>query len=244
MSKFSRLKEHLGFSEAARLYLQMKRKKYRGIQMKGLKHPFTLRNNPYDYVTFEEVLLKQSYQLPEGFTPRTIIDGGGNIGLTAVFFANRFPAATIITVEPDAANFKLLEANCLAYENITPVNAGIWSHSAHLAVIDSGGGNNAFTVQEVPGPSPGTITALSIPEIMQRQQWKTVDVVKLDIEGSEKQVFSENYESWLPAAKAVYVELHDRMVEGCSKAVFAAMSKFNFSCGIVGENLLFVNKDV
>lgn len=243
MSKFTRIKEQIGFWDAVQLYYtEMKRKKFTNIQMKGLKHPFTLRANPYDYVTFEEVLLRRSYELPESIVPSTIIDGGGNIGLTAVFFANRYPKASIVTVEPDTANFKLLEANCIPYQNIMPVRAGIWSHPCHLQIIDKGQGNNAFMVQEISQPAAGSIEAWSIDGIMKKQQWETVDVIKLDIEGSEKQVFEKNYENWLPKTKALFVELHDRMVEGSSKAVFAAISKYNFSCEIVGENLLFVNR--
>lgn len=180
--------------------------------------------------------------LPAGTAPASIIDGGGNIGLTAVFFANNFPSAKIVTVEPDTDNFKLLEANCLPYENITPVKAGIWSHPAQLKVVDKGFGNNAFTVQEVDVNTAGSITALGIEDIRQKEKWDTIDVVKLDIEGSEKQVFEKNYESWLPKTRILFIELHDRMVPGSSKAVFAAVSKYDFTCVIAGENLLFVNK--
>jgi FkbM family methyltransferase len=241
MSKFSRLKANLGFWEAAQLYVQMRNKGYKDVRMKKIEHPFTLRKNPYDYVTFEEVLLKKSYELPAGVKPARIIDGGGNIGLTAVFFANRFPEAKIITVEPDKDNFELLSANCSSYKNITCMNAGIWNRPAHLTIIDQGHGNNAFTVEEVAVAVPGSVAAVSIESIRQSQQWDTIDVVKLDIEGSEKQVFEKEYESWLPRTKVLFIELHDRMVKGCSKAVFAAMSKYDFNCEIAGENLLFVN---
>lgn len=245
MSKFGRLKAELGFWDAVQLYYgQMRRKNYRDIKMKGIQYPFTLRKNPFDYATFEEVFVKKTYTLPAGISPATIIDGGGNIGLTAMFLANRFPDAKIITVEPDTDNFNLLEKNCFPYKNITPVKAGIWSRRAQLQVIDEGHGNNAFTVREVSTASPGTISAISIDDIRKEQGWETIDLVKLDIEGSEKQVFGENYESWLPVTRTLFVELHDRMLEGCSKAVFSAISRYNFTCGIAGENLLFVNKSL
>lgn len=243
MSKFTRIKDELGFWTAVQLYYtEMKRKKFRDIKMQGLKHPFSLRPNPYDYATFEEVLLRKTYDLKFPGTPQSIIDGGGNIGLTAIFFANRFPSATIVSIEPDTDNFKLLEANCIPYEKIFPVKAGVWSHSCHLKVVDTGQGNNAFTVEEVRASTPDTIEAWSIGDIMKKQQWSTIDIVKLDIEGSEKQVFQSNYESWLPKTKVLFVELHDRMVHGCSKALFTAISKYDFTCEIAGENLLLVNK--
>jgi tRNA1(Val) A37 N6-methylase TrmN6 len=66
-----------------------------------------MRKNPYDYATFEEVLLREDYNIDFGFEPRTIIDGGANIGLTS-FFANKYPQADIVAVEPEEGNFEML----------------------------------------------------------------------------------------------------------------------------------------
>ena len=67
---------------------------------------------------------------------------------------------------------------------------------------------------------------------------------KMDIEGSEREVFSIDAEHWLPITKCIIIELHDRMKDGCSTAVFKALSQFNFECTIKGENLVFINKDL
>ena len=71
--------------------------------------------------------------------------------------------------------------------------------------------------------------------------WDNCDIVKLDVEGSEKEIFSENYEGWLPKKKVLIVELHDRMKKGCRKAVFQAISRYDFSLQVAGENLVFTN---
>jgi hypothetical protein len=105
MSRFNTLLRHLRFSEALSIYLKVKRHQQEGLRISSLKKPFALRDNPYDYATFEEVLVRQTYQVDLGFSPGRIIDGGGNIGLTAAYFASRYPAANIVTVEPDPNNF-------------------------------------------------------------------------------------------------------------------------------------------
>ena len=242
MSRFKALKYYLGFGEAIRIYSQLKTGKK--IALKGIKYPFTIRNTGADYATFLEVMVKKDYQLPFAFSPKSIIDAGGNIGLTSIFLANKFPDAAIITIEPDNKNFKLLTDNTSPYKTITPLNKGIWTHTALLNVIDTGGGENSFIVEETLQPGNDSVAAISIDEIMKQQQWQTIDLLKIDIEGTEKNIFETGFEKWLPHTKVFFVETHDRMKKGCSQAVFNAVSHYNFSCSIAGENFLFINNDL
>jgi FkbM family methyltransferase len=73
------------------------------------------------------------------------------------------------------------------------IRSGIWSHSAILSVIDEGKGNNSFTVTEVLSARADSINAISIYEIMQERSWDTIDILKLDIEGAEKNVFEKKF---------------------------------------------------
>ena len=242
MSRFTNLKNHLSFSEAVKIYFRLKTKNRKNIRISKLKYPFTMRNNPYDYGSFEEVILKEAYNIPIDFIPGRIIDGGGNIGLTAAFLATKYPDAVIVSVEPDKDNFDLLQKNVAPYKNIKPMNGGIWYRSAFLLVRDLGWGNNGFMVEETINETKESIEAWSIAEVMQKMNWTHCDIVKLDVEGSEKEIFSANYESWLPKTKVLIVELHDRMKKGCSKAVFSAINKYNFSLSLAGENMVFTNE--
>ncbi len=244
MSRFKRLKYYLGFSEAVKIYLKLKMNSFNNLSLKGLKYPFAMRNNPSDYITFTEVLVKKDYKLPFEFTPTAIIDAGGNIGLTAIFFASQFPDAKIVTLEPDKNNFDLLLGNVAPYKNIIALNKGIWTSNAFLNVIDTGNGQNSFIVEEILVPNEQSVEAVAIHEIMQQQGWSGIDLLKIDIEGTEKNIFETNYEKWLPFTKVFFVETHDRMKKGCSAAVFTAANKYNFSCTVAGENFLFVNEDL
>ena len=242
MSRYRKFRSFLSFSEAWPLYMRFKTGKLENIRLSRLKHPFSLRKNPFDYYTFLEVVLQEAYSLKKDFTPATIIDGGGNIGLTAAYFATKYPGAQVVSVEPDDDNFRMLTRNTEAYSNIKALQGGIWSSPSWLQVKDSGIGNNGFTVEEVPAQSPGAIRAWSIPSLMEEMNWKTIDLVKLDVEGSEKEIFTSGYEQWLPHTRVLVVELHDRMKKGCSRAVFNAISQYHFSLEIAGENLVFYNE--
>ncbi|MDP9230281.1 MAG: FkbM family methyltransferase, partial [Bacteroidota bacterium] len=89
----------------------------------------------------------------------------------------------------------------------------------------------------------GAIRSWGISDIMRQMNWTHCDIVKLDVEGSEKEIFSDNYQNWLSRTKTLIVELHDRMKKGCSKAVFSALNHYNFSVSIAKKNLFFKNED-
>jgi FkbM family methyltransferase len=241
MSRFSSLIEHLPFGEALAVYLAMKTGRWNDFRLKKLKHPFAMRNNPYDFATFEEVLLQETYHIPAGFVPETIIDGGANIGLTAIYFASKFPGASIVSVEPDKENFQFLRENSRPYPNIIPLQAGIWSKETYLQLIDSGKGNNAFTVEESESAGGNVFRALTPGGIMRQRQWKSIDILKLDIEGSEKNVFESNYEDWLPFVNMLIIELHDMLMPGSSATVLEVLSAYGFSGSSKGENWIFIN---
>ncbi len=244
MSRFSLLKKYLPLGEALSIYRKIKSKKYSGLKVSRLQYPFNMRDNAYDFATFEEVILRETYKIQLDFKPRYIIDGGGNIGLTAAYFATQFPEADIVTLEPDKENFALLQKNTSAYKNIMALNSGLWWRTADLVVKDMGLGNNGFVVEETAEKTTGSVPALSINDIMLQQGWKHIDLVKLDVEGSEKEIFSSGFENWLPKTRVLIVELHDRMKKGCSRSVFNAMNAFHFSLEIAGENLVFRNEDL
>jgi FkbM family methyltransferase len=187
--------------------------------------------------------LEDQYNFNIPFTPTTIIDGGANIGLASVYFAHRYPGASIVAVEPSQENFHVVEKNIVGCTKVKAKLGGIWNDSKHLAIVNATDNDNAFMVEEVDASAAGSIPAYSIGSIMQEMNWSTIDVLKLDIEGSEKEVFEKNYERWLPHTKMIIIEVHDHMRKGAAKSVFAAMNKYNFSFSMHHENLLFINLD-
>lgn len=243
MSRFYTLRKHLGLSAAIAMYRKLKSGRPVDIKVNRLLHPFSMRNNPYDFATFEEVILNETYSIALDFTPASIIDGGGNIGLTACYFATKYPGAKVVTIEPDTDNFNILQSNIKPYASIEAIKAGVWNRDTHLKISNADAGNNAFTVEETDQSEEGTIAAVSISSVMQRMGWNTIDVLKLDIEGAEKEVFSGDVDNWLPKTKVLIIELHDMVKPGCSKAVFRAINPYNFSFNIKGENIIFTNLD-
>jgi FkbM family methyltransferase len=232
-----------GFTDGIIFFIRRIFKKDGCYRSSRYKTNIYLRNKYADKVTFKQVFLEGQYNFNIPFTPTTIIDGGANIGLASVYFSHRYPNASIVAVEPSQDNFKVFEKNIVNFSNVKSKLGGIWNDNKHLSIVNSTDYDNSFMVEEVDPSTSGSIPAYSIGSIMQEMNWSTIDLLKLDIEGSEKEVFEKNYESWLPHTKMIIVEVHDHMRKGAAKSVFAATNKYNFSFSMNHENLIFVNLD-
>lgn len=201
--------------------------------------PIYLRNNSTDYATFTQVFYSEQYNFPFSKQPKVIVDCGANIGLSTIYFKNRFPNAKIIAIEPDSGNYEMLLKNTEAYPDIRCIKAGIWNTSTNLEVVDLNMGEWGFMVKAVDHPTESTIKGISIKEIITSFDLDRIDILKIDIEGSEKELFELGQDEWLPFVNTIIIETHDRIKKGTSKSIFSALVKYDFSLTIKGENLLF-----
>ncbi len=216
------------------------------LMFEKIPSPIYLRKKTSDIPTFHQIFTFKDYDINLDFTPVNIIDAGANIGLAAVFFATKFPSATIVCVEPEKSNFGMIEKNTAGYSNIHPLKRAISNVTdLSLNVVDSGGGNWSFTTQSTENTITGKVIdkveTISIGKIMSENKFDSIDILKIDIEGAEKELFESNYEAWLPRTRCLIIELHDGMKVGCSKSFFNAISKYDFSYKQRGENLIFIN---
>src|SRR5687768_15197616 len=88
------------------------------VRAAGLAHPVHLRPGTSDVWILDQVVTKREYAV-DGIAPaRAIVDAGANIGLATAFFATEHPTATILAIEPEAANHALLVQNSAPYPNV------------------------------------------------------------------------------------------------------------------------------
>lgn len=209
------------------------------IRLRNIKAPLKLRlKGTSDKTAFYQVFLNKEYEIKLATPPRYIIDAGANIGLTSVYLANKYPDAAIISIEPDRENFEVLQANVEAYPQIIALNTALWSKSCHVKVKDIGMGTTGFIVEPCSPKEPGALQAMSLNDIMVQYHFPQIDLLKVDIEGSEKHLLSENYEYWLSRTRTLVIELHDRFREGCSSALLKTFAQLNFTIEPKGENLV------
>lgn len=227
----------LGFFKAIKHeYNSRYRKKTYKVKPYGYKYPIFLRGKTSDCYAFFQVITSRGYKLFADFKPEIIIDCGANIGLTTIFFKKNYPQAQIIAIEPEKSNFDLLRKNTALYNDVICLQNGIWDKSCYLKVIDEHAEKWAFRVEE--SIEKTDICAISINDIIKSYNLKFIDVLKIDIEGAEKQIFTNGFKEWLPLVKVLMIELHDSTNPGCSKALFKALDGFDFSTVFQGETLV------
>jgi len=216
------------------------------IEFKLPEYPFPLklRKHTSDEPTFRQIFLNTRYNISIEFEPLKIIDGGANIGYSSVFFAHKYPKAEIIAIEPDKSNFELLQYNTANYAQVKNVNSALWHKSAFLKIANPNTEKWAFQVIETNKGDVNSFDSCSIQDLMNLNSWDHIDILKLDIEGAEKFIFSENYELWLPRTKILIIELHERMQPGCTEIFYQAIKKYDFKESISGENLVFQNRNI
>jgi len=92
------------------------------------------------------------------------------------------------------------------------------------------------------------VPAITMTEIIDKYNIQRIDILKIDIEGAEKELFSYNYESWLPKVRCIVIELHDLYRPGCATAFFKAISNRQFNMFCKGEDIVITfneqNKEV
>ena len=217
---------------------------YRILQLDGLKNPFIFRPIAADIGIIRSIFGEEEYALPpiKNFQPKLILDCGGNIGCAAVYFANKYPAAQIYSVEPEKNNFRLLEYNTFLYKNVHPINSALWDKSAFVGVEKEDDLNElAFTVFETTAENPEALRTITVAKLLAASGFEEIDILKIDIEGAEKEVFAApDVDEWLPKVKVLIIELHDRMKRGCSYEFFKAVSKYKWFFAFRGENLIFI----
>lgn len=227
----------------------------RAFTVPGYEAPIQLRDSTSDHAIFWEVMVMRQYGL-EGFSQTArlqavyeqmvrdnrrplIVDCGGNIGLSAVWFAQQFPKATIYVIEPDGNNFDILTKNVAPFGNrIHSLRGGVWCQSGALRIMNPEAGSANFRVNLVDRSGPNTIRAYTIDEIFELADSQEALIVKLDIEGSQKAVFAANT-GWVGRSHLIALELDDWLYpwECTSQPFFACVSHYPFDYLISGQTI-------
>jgi FkbM family methyltransferase len=190
--------------------------------------PVHMRTASSDVTMAASMLIREEYADVVCKAPRVIVDLGANIGASALYFARKFTQARIIAVEPEKENYRLLVKNTEAYPAIVPVQAAIWSHSGQRALLDRSTGEVGYTLcgTDTPAHSLGQqVECMTLDELLARHSIDRVDILKMDIEGAEKDVM-EAAGSWIEKVDILTVELHDRIQQGCTQTFRHATRDF------------------
>jgi FkbM family methyltransferase len=184
-----------------------------------------LRLGTTDVAAFEHVFFRKEYGFSLQKEPSVIVDAGANAGMSAVYFSTRYPHAKVIAIEPEPTTFDVLRKNAELFPQIVPVKAALWNREGAVQIEDAGGGHWAMRVTEADPSSAKFIPTVTIPMLLKQHAIDYIDVLKIDIEGAEYEIF-EDASSWIDQVGMICVELHDRFRPGCAQLFEAATAAF------------------
>ena len=215
------------------------------IFLTPVRRNVVLRRGTSDIKCLQNVFLDLEYKTHFRTDPKVIIDAGANIGMATLFFSLHYPQAKIVAIEPEPSNFALLRQNCSALRNVTLVHAALWPTEQALVIQDSQAEKWAFSVKV--GESAADLDAVksvTVPGLLDELEIGHIDILKLDVEGAERELFNRGAESWLGAVGLIIIELHDRFVPGCAFALYSKIVQYPFVQEIEGKNIFINFQDI
>jgi FkbM family methyltransferase len=137
---------------------------------------------------FVNVWLDDEYGLEQlACSPKTIVDIGGNIGLFSLWALRQFPQATLHAYEPNRRAADYYEKNLQQFDNATLFHDAVGSITGNCNLIEEQSGESRM-VRTVPCLT-GEIATIAFSEVADRIGG-TIDLLKLDCEGAEWDIFS------------------------------------------------------
>lgn len=207
------------------------------ITLPDSNHPLFLRAGTSDIYAFEHVFAHQCYRLnTQSGSAKFIIDCGANVGYSTVYFAQKYPKATVVAIEPDSSNIQLLKRNSEQYKNIHVLHTAVWRNQAHLKITNKNASKWAFTVSETTAEDPEGFKAIGITDVLRQFEANFIDILKIDVEGAEYEMLESGYENWLSKTNVLVIELHERLKPGCEARFNKAIGSFPHQRTTSGEN--------
>ncbi len=196
------------------------------VNIKGIQHPLYARAGTPDAVEIAHSTIREAYgkHLPTGEV-RFIVDAGAYIGDATAWYLSRFPQSRVVALEPTPDSFAMLQRNCSPYgARVRMINGALWFCDDYLDLVLNPSTSTGISVaKDVAGG--GMVRALSLNTIMNEAGAKMIDILKLDIEGAELQLFENNPDPWLSRTRCITMEIHS---DEAYAAVHAATKRYGF----------------
>jgi FkbM family methyltransferase len=189
---------------------------YLGLAKLGYPRTFSTRQgdrlrleNMHDLITAWIIFFRREYSvLPDA---RVIVDAGANIGAFSLYAARQAPHARIVALEPFPSTASRLRSTIEANGLASRIVWREWALGASdgLARMDDAAAPSQSRGLLADGTANGLpVETLSLGTFFERERLDHVDLLKMDIEGSEHQVFSHAPPDVLRRVDRIALEYH------------------------------------
>ena len=172
------------------------------------------------FLLFQDIFLKRIYEMLLDNERPTILDCGGNIGLSVLYFKSLYPDSKILVFEPHPAFFQTLKkniennnlSNVIAYQKAVSDETG--SINFFLNDQDNPGSLNMGIIQREDNAGCISVEA----DMLSSYMTEDIDLLKLDIEGAEEKVLIDLYRTGkLKSIRNIACEFHHHIDQGVDR---------------------------
>ena len=168
-----------------------------------------LSNSEPIFMNYREFFDEKIYDELDIHNRGVVFDIGANIGLWTAYILER-GAKYVYSFEPNRLAFKQLEHNFEKNENVSIIPKGIYhKHSKIPFYVDA---TNSLVSSVVNGDGKVLayeIDTLTIDEIIKNNNIGQIDLLKMDIEGAEFDIFDNISEETMSKINSLLIEYHD-----------------------------------
>lgn len=169
--------------------------------------------------TILEIWLEQSYTqyLPPPMPGAVILDVGANVGLFTIWMARRFPNCRVVALEPFPDNYQLLLQNVASarVNNVECHQLALGSTTGRGTMVD--GGTRSLDHQLIPAATlngPDMTSIVTLADLLDLVKAPGKIFCKMDIEGSEYDVFAHADQAITARIEQYAIEYHDNLRPG------------------------------
>ncbi len=157
---------------------------------------------------FDEIFYKGIYYFKTDNKRPIIFDCGANIGIATIYFKWLYPDSEIYAFEPDKETFKILEQNVEHINGVYIFNKALSDIEGDIDFyINCPGSLVMSTKKDRKLKNKVTVSSIRLSSLITKQ----VDFIKMDIEGSEKEVIQDLDENnKLKKINKLAIEYHHR----------------------------------
>ncbi len=200
----------------------------------------------------EVAVIFSDTEYPQRFFPKkngsAIVDLGANIGAFSLYSASVLKKfkPSIIAVEPSTENFELLIGNISRNrlsKFIRPFQVAVTAKNGK-AILDTSGTKDTYKISTKRTPGSEDVVTKTLSDICQSAKIAKIDLLKIDIEGSEFEVISSSIDTLSSKVGSIIIEIHKpesdkrtiKLIKMLTTNKFSLVEKIN------GKNVYYFKK--
>lgn len=161
----------------------------------------------FDLRILKDIFFDGEYDVALAEEPHVIFDIGGSVGVSALYFALKYPHAAIYVFEPDPQAYAQLLENTKLFPTIhqflyaiTATDGPVTFHSVR------GRSESSSLIKRSDDSVEHTVVGKTLDTVLEELEIDCVDLLKFDIEGGEWNLFSNT--KHLHAIRCIVGEVH------------------------------------